>query len=103
MGAIKKKNNLPTWGDNSHLVSYMPYSETEKQVYLQGSKISMLTNHRLIEITQLRPIDKLYNLLASMQESDMAFERFHDDFLDFAHMYSLEETCTMLVQIITDQ
>ena len=69
MGALKKQKNEPTWGDSSHLAPYMASSENERQVYLHGGKLSMLTTHRLVEIIQMRPIDKLYNLLVCMHES----------------------------------
>ena len=51
MGALKIEKSMPTWGDRSHLMPYMAMSENERQVYLQGGKLSLLTNHRLIEIT----------------------------------------------------
>ena len=52
------------------MTPYKPSSEIERQVYLQGSKMSFLTNKRLIEITEMRPIDKLYNLLVNISETN---------------------------------
>ena len=95
---------MPTWGDSSHVNSYMPSSENEKQVYLQGYKTRMLTTRRLIEISQMRPIDKLYNLLINMLKVDSKRSLINNtDLLDFAHMYSMEETCAMLLQVIVDR
>ena len=48
----------------------------------------------------MRPIDKLFTLLAYMSESRLSSTS--EDFLDFAFMYTLEETCAMLVQICVD-
>ena len=77
---------------------YLASSENERQVYLNGGKMTMLTNRRLVEIKQMRPIDKLYNLLTFIQESNsQQHERIYDDFLDFAAFHSMEETCAMLL------
>jgi hypothetical protein len=63
----------------------------------------MLTNKRLVEISEMRPIDKLFNILVNISESNQQQAGLHDDFLDFASMYSMEETCTMLIQIVSDR
>ena len=62
----------------------------------------MLTNQRLVEIKQIRPIDHLFNLLVFVLESRKQQADLYDDFIDFASTYSLDESCAMLVQIITD-
>lgn len=51
------------------MTPYKPSNEIERQVYLQGGKMSMLTNKRLVEISELRPIDKLFNILTSISET----------------------------------
>jgi len=62
----------------------------------------MLTNKRLVEICELRPIDKLFNILTNISQSNKQQAGLYDDFLDFATVYSMEETCTMLIQILSD-
>ena len=69
MGQTKIQKLKPTWGDHTYVLPYLPCSETEKQVYLKGGKMCLLTNQRLIEIKQIRPIDHLFNLLIFIQES----------------------------------
>ena len=76
---------------------YFPSSELERQVYVSSSKMSVLTNKRLVEVSQMRPIDKLFNLLVSICDSGKAMAGKYDDFMDFATTYTMEETCTMLV------
>lgn len=62
----------------------------------------MLTNNRLVEISQMRPIDHLFNILVSLSESYRSQPSFYDNFMDFARTYTMEEACTMLVQILSD-
>ena len=64
--------------------------------------MSMLTSHRLVEISQLRPIDHLYSLLFAMQEMNRSQVFYYDNFMDFATKYTMQEACTMLVQILAD-
>lgn len=70
LGRLKIQEARPYWGNSSLVTPYKPSSEIERQVYLQGSKMSFLTNKRLIEITEMRPIDKLYNLLVNISETN---------------------------------
>ena len=92
----------PVWGDYSRIMPYNPSSENEKQVYLQGGKLTLLTNKRLIQLIRMRPIDKLYNFLEHFKQSDRQDPLLYEEFENFAQLYTLEETCVMLLQIITD-
>ena len=60
---------MPTWNNYAYILPYMVSSELDRQVYLQSGKLSVLTNRRLIQVAQLRPIDKLYSVLESIVES----------------------------------
>ena len=102
MGHLKVQDQFPIWGDYSYVLPYLPSSESEKQVYLQGSKLSMLTNHRIVEISQLRPIDHLFTILNSLSETNRSQVSYYDNFIDFASVYTMEEACSMLVQILSD-
>jgi len=62
----------------------------------------VLTNQRLILLSQMRPIDKLFGILDMIASSQQDQPRVYDDFMDFASAYSAEETCAMLVQIVAE-
>ena len=51
MGSMKEQKMMTVWGDYSHVLPYLPSSENERQVYLHGGKLSLLTNKRLIEVS----------------------------------------------------
>ena len=74
----------PVWGDYSHVMPYNPSSENEKQVYLSGGKLSVLTNKRLIQLKRMRPIDKLYNFLEYYYQSDKQEPLLNEEFQNFA-------------------
>lgn len=60
----------------------MSLSDFEKQVYLYPNKVAVLSDQRIIEILQVRPIDYLVNILQAMTRS--GFENVqYDDFEDF--------------------
>ena len=58
--------------------------------------IKVLTNCRQINIAVMRPIDQLIGILESMNDN---FDI--DIFNSFVMKYSIEETCAMLIQIIS--
>ena len=70
LGLLKIQKERPQWGNRAYVTPYKPSNEVERQVYLQGSKVSMLTNKRLVEISEMRPIDKLFNILVNISESN---------------------------------
>ncbi len=85
----------------SNQISYLPLSIFEKQVYEPHQVLSVLTNKRAINFVQVRPIDQLLAILkltASAQQKDYTL----DDFEDFAVKYTLGETCSMLVQVLSE-
>ena len=84
------------------MLPYLPHRDTEQQVYLTGSRFTILTNQRLVQLTHLRPIDQLYSLLCSLCETNRSMAFYYDNFLDFAATHTMEETCTMLVQVLAD-
>eukprot|EP00347_Sterkiella_histriomuscorum_P003419 403364365 len=81
------------------IYSYLSIGELERQVHLQQKRIQILTDHRVIEIQQLRPIDHLVMILHSFQKTGSDSQV---DFEDFADFFPLKEVCTMLVQIVSD-
>ena len=84
------------------MLPYLPTSELDRQIYLQSGKLRVLTNRRLVLVSQLRPIDKLYSILDFIANAPKDQVNVFDDFMDFASAYTLEETCCMLVQIMAD-
>lgn len=75
----------------------------EKQVYLQGTKLNLLTDSRLIEVSTVRPIDNLVMILMQIARSSRhEREIYAAEFEDFAESYTMREACAMLVQILAD-
>ena len=98
-----KQPERPSWGKTNETRPYYPSSEVERQVYLQGSKVSLLTDQRLIEVSTLRPIDNLVMIIMQIARSSrLDSEVFKREFEDFAGSHSMSETCAMLVQILAD-
>jgi len=87
------KNFISAWGrqTQSNHYSYLSNDSLETQVYLLPSQTRLVTNHRVIVITHLRPIDRLVTLLEIQR---------NDNFHDFCNLYSPVETCALLLQII---
>lgn len=50
----------------------------------------------------MRPIDKLFNIVLHIGDSERQMDGLYNDFMDFASLYSVEETCAMLVQMLAD-
>lgn len=76
----------------------MPINEMEKQVYdaFDLQTIKVLTNHRLIGLVVMRPIDQLLAILEQIQIlQNGAFDL--DQFNSFIMKYSIEEVCCMLI------
>ena len=93
----------PAWGKRNQIRPYYPSSEVEKQVYLQGTKLNLLTDSRLIEVSTVRPIDNLVMILMQIARSSRhEREIYAAEFEDFAESYTMREACAMLVQILAD-
>ena len=76
----------------------MPINEMEQQVYdaFDLQTIKVLTNHRLISLVVMRPIDQLLGILEQIKIlQNGAFDL--DQFNSFIMKYSIEEVCCMLI------
>ncbi len=71
-------------------------SEFEKQVYMAPSSLSVITDSRVLEVQQIRPIDMLAMLLQTMTDSKALYNlvEVFEEFLDHHTFY---ETCSMLL------
>ncbi len=70
LGMFKPQKQKPSWNDQGYVLPYYPTCELDKQVFLQSGSLSVLTDRRLILISQMRPIDKLYSILISIIDSN---------------------------------
>ena len=73
-------------------------SEFEKQVYLQPNKLTVLTDNRVIEVQEVRPIDMVAMMIHSMTDNKF-LHNLIDVFEEFLDCYTVRETCSMLLQI----
>ena len=63
-----------------------------------------MTDHRLIELSQILPIDNLSMLIAELTRASPNQKTIvKRDFEDFLVSYKIPEVCSMLVQIIVDK
>lgn len=63
-----------------------------------------MTNDRLLEVQQLRPIDHLVMILYNIDTASRHQERAaRENFEDFASMYPHQDVAAMLVQICADK
>ena len=97
-----KQQRPACWNDHAYPLPYHPSSELDRQVYLKSGQLRVLTNRRLVLVAQLRPIDKLYGIVELISEINQNQPGRFDDFMDFALTNGMEETCAMLVQILSD-
>ena len=104
MGTIKfAEKNQQRWNNHAYVLPYKATTEFDMQSYMQtGDKLSLLTSDRLVQVTQLRPIDKLYTVLLGIRDANKGIPDLYGDFLDFVDQFTLPETCAMLIQIISD-
>jgi hypothetical protein len=59
----------------------------------------VLTDHRIIEIQQLRPVDFLAMIVTSLVADTRVHTSSSDNIGEFLDYYSVRETCTMLLQM----
>ena len=64
--------------------------------------MTILTEGRVIQLQQIRPIDTLVMLVHTMIDPRMQGQQ-TEVFEDFIDMYTCRQTCSMLLQIIVDQ
>jgi hypothetical protein len=62
----------------------------------------VLTDQRIVEVKQLRPIDLLIMLLQSMVDNRTHYLQ-NDNMEEFLDLYSVRETCGMLLQIVVER
>lgn len=62
----------------------------------------MLTDNRVIEVAQLRPIDQLAMLLHVMADTRGVYA-YIETFEELMDIFSVRETCSMLLQIIIER
>jgi len=77
-------------------------SEFEKQVYLLPLQMNILTDGRIIQLYQMRPIDILSMIVSLMVDPKMINKQVYN-FEEFMDNYSMRETCGMLLQLIVDK
>lgn len=64
------------------------------------NRMNILTDHRVLEVQQVRIVDLLAMLLHSMTRNE--YRNDNEDIEDFMDLYGIRETCAMLVQILSD-
>jgi len=88
--------------DGRALYETLCLSEFEKQVYLQAPIINILTDNRVIEIQQLRPIDMLAMLIHMIVSDQRTVYQQYDNLEEFIDFYTMRETCAMLLQMVVN-
>mmetsp|Transcript_11796 Transcript_11796/g.18107 ORF Transcript_11796/g.18107 Transcript_11796/m.18107 type:complete len:138 (+) Transcript_11796:1880-2293(+) len=66
-------------------------------------EIKIQTSRRVISILRLTPLDQLILILKHMTESKLDDPANFNELEEFITKYSLQETCSFLVQIISDE
>jgi hypothetical protein len=68
LGLLKVKETS-MWGkENQSILTYTASNALVNQVFLKSGS-TLLTNHRLIELYQIRPIDNLFMLIAELNRA----------------------------------
>ncbi|CDW87945.1 UNKNOWN [Stylonychia lemnae] len=79
---------------------YMCQDQYDKQIYLDQRRYQIMTDQRVLEVLEVRPIDQLVMILHTLTRPHCnTFE----DFEDFIDLHTFKEVCAMLVQIISDR
>lgn len=84
----------------SNGIQYMPLPSFEKQVYQPHQIVYVMTNKRMVSLVEIRPVDQLFAILRSLASSTMTNFTV-DEFEEFVVKFGIEETCNMLVQIVS--
>jgi hypothetical protein len=77
-------------------------SEYEKQVYMCPASISVITDSRVLEVQEIRPIDILAMLLTAMTDNKNVFSLV-DVLEEFLDHHTFVEACAMLLQIVLEE
>ena len=67
------------------------------------NKVTILTDSRLVEMSQIRPIDNLFMLLCELTRSPNHRAEISCDIEDMILKYSATEVCSMLICILVDR
>ena len=77
---------------------YTTLTDLEKHVYLRNKRIFVLTDRRILELQQQRPVDQLALLIKMKTQLRNSYEELYN----FIQQYGIREVCVMLIQILAD-
>ena len=83
-------------------LSFERLSIFEKNFYLPPNEIFALTDRRVIEVVQLRPIDFLANILQGMARMEKDEEGYYENIEDLIEQFGIREVCALLLQFCAD-
>ena len=94
--------SLPRWGQKNRYQENSGLNVFDSQVFLQN-KTTVLTDSRLVELSQVRPIDNLFTILREMVRYPGQNDMVRQDMNALVEKYSVKEVCSMLIQILIDR
>lgn len=103
MLGLLKVREPPVWGrSNLAIQAYSAFKELDLQMFAHN-KVTILTDSRLVEMTQIRPVDNLYMLLCELTRIPNQTAEISCDIEDMIGRYSATEVCSMLICILVDR
>jgi hypothetical protein len=103
MLGLLKVREPPVWGrSNLSIQAYTAFNELDIQMFVHN-KVTILTDSRLVEMSQIRPIDNLFMLLCELTRSPNHRAEISCDIEDMILKYSATEVCSMLICILVDR
>lgn len=89
------------WGKCNLHLAMSRQRVLDSQVFI-SNQMTLLTDQRIVELQQVRPVDTLYTLLGEFARHPNLTQPLLDCFNEFAARFTPVEVCTMLVQILVD-